>query len=50
MSFKGCLKLPFPAVSDSLGILLLIIIIVLKRLTVLPVQDWLGLDEDVAQS
>lgn len=46
VSFKGYLKPPFPAASDSLGILLLLII-VLKRLTVLPVQDWLELDEDV---
>lgn len=48
VSFKGYLKPPFPAVSGSLGVLLLIII-VLKRLTVLPVQDWPELDEDVVQ-
>lgn len=48
LSFKGCLKLPFPAVLDSLGILSLLIRAVLKALTALPVQGWLGLDKDVA--
>jgi len=43
VSFKGYLKPPFPAVSDSLRILL--IIVVLKRPTYLPVQNWLELVE-----